>query len=122
MGSQKPAYSATKGGIISFTKTLAAQYVQYGIRANALAPGSIRTERQIKRYESKEWMLAEKLSPAARAREITQKLYPFSKGDPEHVATIALFLACDDSRMLTGTTIAADGGRSSYLKVYAEAD
>jgi NAD(P)-dependent dehydrogenase (short-subunit alcohol dehydrogenase family) len=120
MGSQKPAYSATKGGIISFTKTLAAQYVQYGIRANALAPGSIRTERQIKRYENKDWMLAEKPSPAARAREITQKLYPFSKGEPEDVAAIALFLACDDSRMLTGTTIAADGGRSSYLKVYVE--
>ena len=37
----------------------------------------------------------------------------------EDIASIALFLACDDSRMLTATTIAADGGRSSYLKVYA---
>jgi len=120
MGSQKPAYSATKGGIISFTKTLAAQYAQYGIRANALAPGSVRTERQIKRYENKEWMLAESLSPAARERKVARKLYPFSAGEPQHVATIALFLACDDSRMLTGTTIAADGGRSSYLRVYAE--
>jgi len=118
MGSMKPAYAATKGGIISFTKTLAAQYVQHGIRANAIAPGSVRTERQIKRYENKEFMLAEKPTRAALERAAFQKLYPFSKGEPDDIASIALFLASDDSRMLTGTTIAADGGRSSYLKVY----
>jgi NAD(P)-dependent dehydrogenase (short-subunit alcohol dehydrogenase family) len=116
MGSIKPAYAATKGGIISFTKTLAAQYVQYNIRANAVAPGSIRTERQIKRYENKDFMLAEKPGPAARARVAAQKAYPYSKGEPGDIASIALFLASDDSRMLTGTTIAADGGRSSYLR------
>jgi NAD(P)-dependent dehydrogenase (short-subunit alcohol dehydrogenase family) len=116
MGSVKPAYAATKGGIISFTKTLAAQYVEHGIRANAIAPGSIRTERQIKRYENKDYMLAEKPSAAARARTAAQKAYPYSKGEPEDIAAIALFLASDDSRMLTGTTIAADGGRSSYLR------
>ena len=122
MGSMKPAYAATKGGIISFTKTLAAQYVEFGIRANAIAPGSVRTERQIKRYENKEFMLAEQLSPAARERMAFQKLYPFSKGEPEDIAAIAVFLASDESRMLTGTTIAADGGRSTYLKVLAEGD
>lgn len=120
MGSLKPAYAATKGGIISFTKTLAAQYVEYGIRANAVAPGSIRTERQIKRYENPEYMLAEKPSAAARERMAFHKLYPFSKGEPDDIAAIAVFLASDESRMLTGTTIAADGGRSSYLKVYSE--
>ena len=119
MGSQKPAYAATKGGIISFTKTLAAQYVQYGIRANAIAPGSVRTERQIARYENTSFMNAEKPSAAARERAAFQKLYPYSKGEPEDIAAIALFLDSDDSRMRTGTTIAADGGRSSYLKVYA---
>lgn len=122
MGSFKPAYAATKGGIVSFTRTLAAQYVQHGIRANAIAPGSVRTERQIKRWENKDWMLAEKPSPAARERIATQKLYPFSVGEPDDIAAIAVFLACDESRMLTGTTIAADGGRSSYLKVYAPED
>jgi len=122
MGSVKPAYAATKGGIISFTRTLAAQYVEHNIRANAIAPGSIRTERQIKRYENKDYMLAEKPGPAARARMIAQKLYPYSKGDPGDIAEIAVFLAADESRMLTGTTIAADGGRSSYLKFYAGED
>ena len=121
IGTLKPAYAATKGGVISFTKTLAAQYVQYGIRANAIGPGSIRTERQIKRYETAAWEgSAEKPNKAARERKVMHKNYPFSVGNPEHIASIALFLASEDSRMLTGTTIAADGGRSSYLKVMAD--
>jgi NAD(P)-dependent dehydrogenase (short-subunit alcohol dehydrogenase family) len=119
MGSMKPAYAATKGGIISFTRTLAAQYAEYRIRANGIAPGSVRTERQIKRYENNDWLLAEKPSLAARTRIAMKKLYPFASGDPGDIAAIAVFLASDESRMLTGTTIAADGGRSSYLKVYA---
>jgi NAD(P)-dependent dehydrogenase (short-subunit alcohol dehydrogenase family) len=119
-GIYRPAYAAAKGGIMSFTKTLAAQYVQYGIRANAIGPGSIRTERAIKRYQNKEWMQNEKPTGAVKERMIVQKLYPFSVGDPGDVAAIVVFLASDESRMLTGTTIAADGGRSAYLKVYAE--
>jgi NAD(P)-dependent dehydrogenase (short-subunit alcohol dehydrogenase family) len=116
-GSEKPAYAAAKGGIMSFTQTLAAQYVDYGIRANAIAPAIVRTERSIKRWENKEWLFADNPSPAARARITMQKLYPFSVGEPEHIAAIAVFLGSDESRMLTGITIPADGGRSSYLKV-----
>jgi len=116
-GSEKPAYAAAKGGIVSFTQTLAAQYVDYGIRANAIAPAIVRTERSIKRWENKEWLLAENPTPAAQARLTMQKLYPFSVGEPEHIAALAVFLGSDESRMLTGITIAADGGRSSYLKV-----
>lgn len=119
VGSVKPAYAATKGGIISFTKTLAAQYVEHNIRANAVAPGSVRTERQIARYENSDDRPAGKSGAAARERALFHKLYPFSRGEPEDIAAVAVFLASDESRMLTGTTIAADGGRSSYLKVHA---
>jgi NAD(P)-dependent dehydrogenase (short-subunit alcohol dehydrogenase family) len=115
-GSQKPAYAATKGGIAAFTQTLAAQYAEHGIRANAIAPGSVRTERSIKRWESKS---TDQLTAAERAQLAIRHLYPFSVGEPKDIASIALFLACDDSRMLTGVTIAADGGRSSYIKVAA---
>lgn len=117
VGSQKPAYAAAKGGIVSFTRTLAAQYADVGIRANAIAPSTVRTERVIKRYENPDWLLSDKPSPAARARIAMQQLYPFSVAEPEHIAALAIFLASDESRMLTGTTIAADGGRSSYLRV-----
>ncbi|MBC7778923.1 MAG: SDR family oxidoreductase [Proteobacteria bacterium] len=116
-GSEKPAYAAAKGGIVSFTQTLAAQYAGYGIRANAIAPAIVRTERSIKRWENTEWLLAEHPKPAARARLTMQSLYPFSVGEPEHIAALAVFLGSDESRMVTGTTIAADGGRSSYIKV-----
>jgi NAD(P)-dependent dehydrogenase (short-subunit alcohol dehydrogenase family) len=120
IGSEKPAYAAAKGGIVSFTKTLAAQYADHGIRANAIAPAIVRTERSIKRWENKDAMLAEKPSARMRERAMKQKLYPFSTGEPEDIAAVALFLASDESRMVTGTTIAADGGRSSYLRVSSE--
>jgi NAD(P)-dependent dehydrogenase (short-subunit alcohol dehydrogenase family) len=120
IGSVKPAYAACKGGIITFTKTLAAQYVQYGIRASAIGPGSVRTERTIARYDNKSDKPVVKPAISARARETIQKLYPFSKGEPDDIAAIGVFLASDESRMITGTTIAADGRRWSYLKVSAE--
>ena len=113
-GSQKPAYAACKGGIAAFTQTLAAQYVDYGIRANAIAPGTVRTERSIKRWEAKS---ADQMTAGERAQLAVRNLYPFSVGEPGDIAEIAVFLASDDSRMLTGVTIPADGGRSSYIKV-----
>jgi len=114
MGSERPAYAAAKGGIVSFTKTLAGLYAQHGIRANAIAPGSVRTERTAKRWGNTQDLAGD---PRFAARMIMQKNYPFASGEPEDIAGIAVFLASDESRMITGTTIAADGGRSSYLKV-----
>jgi NAD(P)-dependent dehydrogenase (short-subunit alcohol dehydrogenase family) len=119
-GSEKPAYAAAKGGIMSFTQTLAAQYVGYNIRANAIAPAIVRTERSIARWENKDWLLSDNPSPAAKARITMQKLYPFSVGEPEHIAALAVFLGSDESRMVNGTTIAADGGRSTYLKISSD--
>jgi len=116
-GTYKPAYAAAKGGIVSFTKSLAWHYADQGIRANAIAPGVVRTERSINRWENKDWLLAEQPTPAAKARMALQQLYPFSVGEPQDMAAIAVFLASDESRMITGVTIPADGGRSSYLKV-----
>ena len=118
IGSEKPAYAAAKGGIVSFTKTLAAQYADHGIRANAIAPAIVRTERSIKRWESKEAVAQP--TKSMRERAAKAKLYPFSTGEPEHIAAIGVFLASDESRMVNGTTIPADGGRSSYLRVLAD--
>lgn len=113
VGSAKPAYAASKGGIVAFTRTLAAQYAQHRIRANAIAPGLVRSERQLKRWLDPH---AEK-TPAQRSYDQLMQLYPFSVSEPEQIAALALFLASDDSTMMTGTTVHADGGKSSYLKV-----
>lgn len=118
IGSERPAYAAAKGGIVSLTRTMAAIYAENGIRVNAIAPGSIRTERWLKRWDNKD--ANSPLAAEARqkaVRRVLQKNYPFSIGNPEDIAAVAVFLASDESRMLTGTTLCADGGRSSYLKV-----
>jgi len=113
IGSAKPAYAASKGAVLAFTRTLAAQYAQHGIRANAIAPGLVRSERQMKR-----WLDPDAPKTAAqRSYDRLMQLYPFSVSEPEEVAALALFLASDDSRTITGATLNADGGKSSYLKV-----
>ena len=78
MGSEKPAYAACKGGIVSFTKTLAAEYMANGIRANAIAPGTIRTERSIKRWENKDTRCARSEASAPRSTR-PMPLAPYSR-------------------------------------------
>lgn len=113
VGSVKPAYAASKGGIVAFTRTLAAQYAPHGIRANAIAPGVVRSERQLGRWEDPN---GEK-TPARLAYDNLKKLYPYSVSEPDEIAGLALFLASDDARMMTGATVSADGGKSAYLKI-----
>jgi NAD(P)-dependent dehydrogenase (short-subunit alcohol dehydrogenase family) len=100
-------YSAAKGAIISFTKALAGRYSQDNIRANAICPGLTITERVIRMFGDP------RKSPDSPMASNLRR-YPFSVGDPEDIANIALFLASDKSRMITGATIAADGGSSAY--------
>ena len=117
IGSVRPIYAAAKGGINAFTRTLAAQYSKYGIRANAIASGTVRSERSIMRHENKAALLSESQISEAAERKALQQNYPFSLGEPSDIAAVATFLASDESRMINGTTLAADGGRSAYLKV-----
>ncbi len=106
---QRHIYMAAKGGVISFTRGLAGEYAKKNIRANAVAPGSIRTPRTMQRHDAKD-----ESDPKVQTRKRLQAEYPFSSGDPIDIANIALFLASDESRMITGQTLAADGGRSAY--------
>ena len=71
------------------------------------------SERQIKRWQDP----SAPLTPARRSQNALKDLYPFSVGEPGHIASLVVYLASEDARMITGTTIAADGGKSSYLKV-----
>lgn len=103
-------YSAAKGAILSLTRALAGHYAKQGVRVNCIASGRVMTERVIRTFGTlEESVERDPQDPVGRMRE-----YPFWIGEPEHIAATAVFLASDGARMITGTTIPADGGRSSY--------
>ena len=93
------AYTASKGGVLAFTRELAVEYARSGIRANALCPGPIDTP-----------LLAELMAdPARRQRRMVH--IPMGRlGRPEEIARAALFLASDDSSFMTGSALVVDGG------------
>ena len=101
-------YSAAKGGLISFTRSLAGSYSDQGVRANVICPGLILTERILARYPGPDGERP-KEGPFA-----IFETYPFSIGPPEDIANIGLFLASDESRMVNGAVIPAEGGVSHY--------
>jgi NAD(P)-dependent dehydrogenase (short-subunit alcohol dehydrogenase family) len=105
-------YTAAKGGIIALTKAMAGEYAQQHIRVNAICPGVVLTERVKKRFG--ETMDAPATTPQTRGIKVDWKQYPFATGQPEDIANVALFLASDESRMITGAIIPADGGLSAY--------
>jgi NAD(P)-dependent dehydrogenase (short-subunit alcohol dehydrogenase family) len=104
-------YTSAKGGIVSLTRALAGAFAKDSVRVNAIAAGRILTERITGRYGTPEAQgpVVDKQDAAGRVKE-----YPFWVGQPEDIARIALFLASDESRMITGASIPADGGRSAY--------
>ena len=110
-GSPAHIYTAAKGAIVSLTRALAGAYVKDNIRVNAICAGRILTERIASKYGTPDHAgpVVDRQDAAGRVRE-----YPFWVGQPEDIAHIALFLACDESRMITGAAIPADGGRSAY--------
>jgi len=90
-------YSASKAGVIGLTKTAAKEMASRGIRVNAVAPGYIETE------------MTGKLSEEARQAFLTH--IPLDRpGNPQDVAKVVRFLACDDSAYVTGQVINIDGG------------
>jgi len=104
-------YTTAKGGILSLTRALAGAYAKNNVRVNAICAGRILTERITSRYGTPEKAgpVEDRQDAAGRVKE-----YPFWVGKPEDIANIALFLASDESRMITGATIPAEGGRSAY--------
>lgn len=109
-------YTAAKGGIISFTQALAGRYWRAGIRANAIAPGVILSDRVQGRMDLDDDMpLDERLETAMKLNErLIDHRHPFGYGVPEDIANVALFLAGDESRMVNGAVIPAEGGAAAY--------
>ena len=90
-------YAASKGGIISFTKSVAKELAARNINVNAIAPGFIKTD------------MTTKLS--SQLQESMLKMIPLNRfGEPSDVANLALFLVSDKSSYITGHVIQVDGG------------
>jgi NAD(P)-dependent dehydrogenase (short-subunit alcohol dehydrogenase family) len=96
-----PAYVAAKGAINALTKSLARAWGADAIRVNAIAPGWVETERQRALW----------LNPDAEA-DWNRQAALHRLIQPEEVASLALFLAADDSSAITGQTILIDAGRA----------
>jgi 2-keto-3-deoxy-L-fuconate dehydrogenase len=97
------AYSASKGGIVSLTRSIAVTYGHQGVRANTICPGVIDTEM------IHEYMLASEQTVTAISRGT-----PVGRiGTADDIANMALFLASDASSFLTGQAIAVDGGMTA---------
>jgi NAD(P)-dependent dehydrogenase (short-subunit alcohol dehydrogenase family) len=98
-------YDAVKAGIVSLTKTMAYEFVGYGIRVNAVAPGWVVTEMHF----------SQEPDPERRKKELeTLKIDSCLLGrlaQPEEIAAAITFLASDDASYITGTTLHVDGGR-----------
>jgi len=93
-------YAASKGGLVSLTRELAAQWARRGVRVNALAPGWLRTE-----------MTDGRMFGDARAEAWMVRRTPMGRGGEEHELDGALlFLASDASSFVTGAVLAVDGG------------
>ena len=104
-GSRMPTsvYSATKAGVIAFTKAAAIEYGLQGIRANAICPGFIETE------------MSGGKGAAERFPGLVQGSALRRGGQPEEVAELASFLASDRATFLTGAVIPIDGGSTCSL-------
>jgi NAD(P)-dependent dehydrogenase (short-subunit alcohol dehydrogenase family) len=102
-------YATAKAAIEGLTRALAADYGPHGIRVNAVALGSIRTERYTAFLDSQE--------PAAAARIVDEmgRLHPLGRvGLPEEVAAAVAYLLSDDASFVNGATLPVDGGRSVF--------
>jgi NAD(P)-dependent dehydrogenase (short-subunit alcohol dehydrogenase family) len=93
-------YSAAKGGVIAFTKSIARENARYGITANAIAPGPIRTP-MLEQAVAKG---GDKILHAMTDATLLRRL-----GEPEEIAAAALFLASDQAAFITGETIGVSG-------------
>jgi NAD(P)-dependent dehydrogenase (short-subunit alcohol dehydrogenase family) len=93
-------YAAAKGGVIQLTKVAALEYAKHNIRVNCICPGGVDTPML-------DMVPAAHLDAIARANPLGRL------AQPEDLANMALFLACDDSSFATGAAFVVDGGSTA---------
>jgi NAD(P)-dependent dehydrogenase (short-subunit alcohol dehydrogenase family) len=96
-------YSAAKGGVIAFTKTIARENARFAVTANAIAPGPIETPLLMAAKQLGE--IGDKIIETMKGQTQMRRL-----GQPEEVAAAVAFLASDDASYVTGETVGVSGG------------
>jgi dihydroanticapsin dehydrogenase len=98
------AYSSTKAAILQMTRNMAMDLAPYGIRVNAVCPGTIMTA-AVRRYMQERGMTLDQLNAEEGAKTLLKRV-----GQQREVANAILFLASDDASYITGTHLMVDGG------------
>ena len=98
------AYTVTKAAVIGLTKAIAADFAAYGVRCNAICPGTVKTPSLADRVAANGGDL-EQVWRSYEARQPMGRL-----GDPQEIAALALYLASDESAFTTGAIHVIDGG------------
>jgi len=104
LGRAGSAYGMSKGGVVSLTRDLAAEWTKLGVRVNAVAPGWIRTP-----------MTSALQNNPERSALMLQRVPAGRWGEPEDVARVVLFLASEGSSYISGHTIPIDGGSANVI-------
>jgi NAD(P)-dependent dehydrogenase (short-subunit alcohol dehydrogenase family) len=105
------AYVASKAGVIALTREIAVEYASKGIRANAILPGMMNTPFVVSAL-TEAW--GGDISEMMRKRDA---MCPTGKqGESWDVAYLALFLASDEAKYITGTTVIVDGAQTCRIK------
>jgi NAD(P)-dependent dehydrogenase (short-subunit alcohol dehydrogenase family) len=94
------AYTASKGALLSLTRSLAVQFGPNGVRTNAICPGPVETPLLM------EWLVKDE-----EAKRIRLARNPMGRfGKPEEIVNMAIYLASDESRWTNGAQLVVDGG------------
>lgn len=100
-------YAATKAAVISLTKRMALELGEYGITVNAIAPGFIKTDMTLR-----DGLTEVRLEDL---KAVTERAMLNRVGEPEDIASPALFLVSDEASFITGQILTVDGGRKDFL-------
>jgi 2-keto-3-deoxy-L-fuconate dehydrogenase len=105
---ERYVYGASKAAVIGLTKSIAADFIRRGIRANAICPGTVESPSLGERMKAQ---AEETKTPLKAVEEAFIARQPMGRlGKPEEVAWLAVFLASDEARFITGHAHLVDGG------------